>query len=220
MSIDESEESENEYLFLGLSLSYDDNGKVKTVSIIKTEDTDGDYLIDIYKKIAKKVKYTALMDWKNMMHLTAPIKRLTPQSDAPSQMAFEDGDIESTHKLFESIKDINIAAYLMNPLKDTYMVDDIARDYLGITIPSYAERFQKKRLADIVNEIEEGTEDTELLKKNLLEYTSDLAYVSCLACSKLIEELKENGMYSLYVDIEMPTAYYLYQMERRLARSQ
>ena len=66
----------------------------------------------------------------------------------------------------------------MNLLKDTYMVDDIARDYLGITIPSYAERFQKKRLADIVNEIEEGTEDTELLKKNLLEYTSDLAYVS------------------------------------------
>ncbi|MCI5586470.1 MAG: DNA polymerase I [Lachnospiraceae bacterium] len=219
VSIDESEESENEYLFLGLSLSYDDNGKVKTVSIIKTEDTDGDYLIDIYKKIAKKVKYTALMDWKNMMHLTAPIKRLTPQSDAPSQMAFEDGDIESTHKLFESIKDINIAAYLMNPLKDTYMVDDIARDYLGITIPSYAERFQKKRLADIVNEIEEGTEDTELLKKNLLEYTSDLAYVSCLACSKLIEELKENGMYSLYVDIEMPTAYYLYQMEREGVRA-
>lgn len=219
VSIDESEESENEYLFLGLSLSYDDNGKVKTVSIIKTEDTDGDYLIDIYKKIAKKVKYTALMDWKNMMHLTAPIKRLTPQSDAPSQMAFEDGDIESTHKLFESIKDINIAAYLMNPLKDTYMVDDIARDYLGITIPSYAERFQKKRLADIVNEIEEGTEDTELLKKNLLEYTSDLAYVSCLACSKLIEELKENDMYSLYVDIEMPTAYYLYQMEREGVRA-
>lgn len=219
VSIDESEESENEYLFLGLSLSYDDNGKVKTVSIIKTEDTDGDYLIDIYKKIAKKVKYTALMDWKNMMHLTAPIKRLTPQSDAPSQMAFEDGDIESTHKLFKSIKDINIAAYLMNPLKDTYMVDDIARDYLGITIPSYAERFQKKRLADIVNEIEEGTEDTELLKKNLLEYTSDLAYVSCLACSKLIEELKENGMYSLYVDIEMPTAYYLYQMEREGVRA-
>ena len=219
VSIGESEELGNEYLFLGLSLSYDDNGKVKTVSIIKTEDADGDYLIDIYKKIAKKVKYTALMDWKNMMHLTAPIKRLTPQSDAPSQMAFEDGDIESTHKLFESIKDINIAAYLMNPLKDTYMVDDIARDYLGITIPSYAERFQKKRLADIVNEIEEGEEDTELLKKNLLEYTSDLAYVSCLACSKLIEELKENGMYNLYVDIEMPTAYYLYQMEREGVRA-
>lgn len=219
VSIGESEELGNEYLFLGLSLSYDDNGKVKTVSIIKTEDADGDYLIDIYKKIAKKVKYTALMDWKNMMHLTAPIKRLTPQSDAPSQMAFEDGDIESTHKLFESIKDINIAAYLMNPLKDTYMVDDIARDYLGITIPSYAERFQKKRLADIVNEIEEGEEDTEFLKKNLLEYTSDLAYVSCLACSKLIEELKENDMYSLYVDIEMPTAYYLYQMEREGVRA-
>lgn len=219
VSIGESEELGNEYLFLGLSLSYDNNGKVKTVSIIKTEDTDGDYLIDIYKKIAKKVKYTALMDWKNMMHLTATVKRLTPQSDAPSQMAFEDGDIESTHKLFESIKDINIAAYLMNPLKDTYMVDDIARDYLGITIPSYAERFQKKRLADIVNEIEEGAEDTELLKKNLLEYTSDLAYVSCLACSKLIEELKENGMYNLYVDIEMPTAYYLYQMEREGVRA-
>ena len=105
----------------------------------------------------------------------------------------------------------------MNPLKDTYMVDDIARDYLGITIPSYAERFQKKRLADVVCEIEEGEapdEEIVILKKNLLEYTSDLAYVSCLSCGKLIEELKSSGMYSLYIDIEMPTAYYLYQMER------
>ena len=217
VSISESDDTVCEYLFLGLSLSYESEGKVKTVSVIKTEDIDGDYLIGIYKKIAAKVKHIALMDWKNMMHLTTPVRALTPDSEAPSQKAFEDGDIESTKKLFSSITDINIAAYLMNPLKDTYMVDDIARDYLGITIPSYAERFQKKRLADVVCEIEEGEapdEEIVILKKNLLEYTSDLAYVSCLSCGKLIEELKSSGMYSLYIDIEMPTAYYLYQMER------
>lgn len=38
-------------------------------------------------------------------------------------------------------------AYLLNPLKDTYQADDIARDYLHMTLPSYQELFGKETLA-------------------------------------------------------------------------
>ena len=36
----------------------------------------------------------------------------------------------------DNIFDLEIAAYLMNPLKDTYNYDDLARDYLNMTVPS------------------------------------------------------------------------------------
>ena len=40
--------------------------------------------------------------------------------------------------------DASVAAYLLNPLKDSYDYDDIARDYLGLTVPS-KNRFVWKR---------------------------------------------------------------------------
>ena len=38
-------------------------------------------------------------------------------------------------KTFASLRDLGIGAYLLNPLKDTYQADDIARDYLHMTLP-------------------------------------------------------------------------------------
>lgn len=35
-----------------------------------------------------------------------------------------------------SARDAQVAGYLLNPLKDTYDYDDLARDYLGMTVPS------------------------------------------------------------------------------------
>ena len=51
-------------------------------------------------------------------------------------------------------------------------------------------------------------------KKPLYDYAGELAYVSCMAYNIVIERLKEQGMYKLFRDIEMPTTYYLYQLER------
>ncbi len=110
--------------------------------------------------------------------------------------------------LFNKIADISIAAYLLNPLKDTYMADDIARDYLGLTVKTYAGRFGKNRISDI---LANGGEE-EL--KQLLDYTGELSYISCLSYRPLTEALKEQGMYKLFRETEMPVAYYLYQMER------
>ena len=36
----------------------------------------------------------------------------------------------------EALFDAGVAGYLLNPLKDTYGYDDLARDYLGMTVPS------------------------------------------------------------------------------------
>ena len=43
----------------------------------------------------------------------------------------------------DTVYDAGVAAYLLNPLKDTYEYDDIARDYLGISVPSRGDLLKK-----------------------------------------------------------------------------
>lgn len=40
-----------------------------------------------------------------------------------------------------------MAGYLLNPLKDAYEYDDLARDYLGMTVPSRTDLLGKQSLA-------------------------------------------------------------------------
>ena len=202
---------------MGLSLSYEKNGEYETVSILKNDETDGDFLIETYKKIQKKIPHIALIDWKNELHLTAVAENLSEDREAPLQMAFDDSDLD---RLFNKISDVSIAAYLINPLKDSYGADDIARDYLDMTIPSYSERFGKSRLSEIVSEIdddylrESADEEKNVVINNLLEYTGELSYVAVAGYKNLESTLEKTGMIKLYREVEMPTAYFLYQMER------
>lgn len=217
VSLEDESDSTNGYLFLGLSLSYEKNGEYETVSILKNDETDGDFLIETYKKIQKKIPHIALIDWKNELHLTAVAENLSEDREAPLQMAFDDSDLD---RLFNKISDVSIAAYLINPLKDSYGADDIARDYLDMTIPSYSERFGKSRLSEIVSEIdddylrESADEEKNVVINNLLEYTGELSYVAVAGYKNLESTLEKTGMIKLYREVEMPTAYFLYQMER------
>ena len=44
------------------------------------------------------------------------------------------------------VMDVNLAAYLLNPLKNEYSYDDIARDYLGEMIPARTDLLGKLKL--------------------------------------------------------------------------
>lgn len=104
----------------------------------------------------------------------------------------------------DNIKDIRIAAYLLNPIKDSYDADDIARDYLGMQIQSYSERYGKKKISQI---IENDATD-------LYEYSVITCGVMWNAYDKISTELVNTGMDKLYSEIEMPLAFALYNMEK------
>lgn len=44
----------------------------------------------------------------------------------------------------KSVRDIGVAAYLLNPLADTYYYDDIARDYIDVALVSEKELIGKE----------------------------------------------------------------------------
>ncbi|MGN1170673.1 MAG: 5'-3' exonuclease H3TH domain-containing protein, partial [Lachnospiraceae bacterium] len=51
---------------------------------------------------------------------------------------------DNTDKCF----DIQIAAYLLNPLKNDYTIEDIANEHLNLMFPGYTESFGKKSMAE------------------------------------------------------------------------
>lgn len=100
--------------------------------------------------------------------------------------------------------DIGLAAYLLNPLKDTYAYDDIARDYLGRTLPSRADLFAKKTLA-------QGRAES---PENFKNYVGYLALVPLLAYENIKKLLARDDMLELYERIELPLVFVLSDMER------
>lgn len=104
----------------------------------------------------------------------------------------------------DMVFDNEIAAYLLNPLKDTYNYDDLARDYLGMTILSRQELLDKM------------TDENAILNStdNFIQYASMCAVIPLLTKDKLIEKLKNTGQYALFKEIEMPLIYSLNRMER------
>jgi len=83
--------------------------------------------------------------------------------------------------------DAIVAAYLLNPLKNDYNAEDVAREHLNLLIDE---------------KLDEGTKSC---------YEAYTAY----ACVPVLEKkLEENGMFRLFNEIEMPLVFTLYDMEQ------
>ena len=103
----------------------------------------------------------------------------------------------------DNIFDCGVAGYLLNPLKDHYDYDDIARDYLGISLDGYKELVGKQEINVFSIESE-----------NIAKYSSYCSAIPVMAYEVLIDRLKEQNMYDLYKNIEFPCVFALYDMEK------
>lgn len=83
--------------------------------------------------------------------------------------------------------DATVAAYLLNPLKSDYTYEDVAREQLDLILE----------------------DKTDLTTKACYE-----AYIAYASSAKLEKRLKEDGLWSLFEEIEMPLVFTLYDMEK------
>ena len=122
------------------------------------------------------------------------------------------------HSGTEQYFDILIAAYLLNPLKNDYNAEDVAREHLkndydpesiasehlGIMIQGKAEVFGKRSFRTLLSEEREKA----------AEYTCYGAWVS-VKCRKVLEDkLEAAGMKRLMNEMEMPLSLVLYDMQK------
>ena len=106
--------------------------------------------------------------------------------------------------------DTTIAAYLLNPLKNEYTYDDLAKDILGQMVPSQVDLLGKLKIKKAADEKPEALE----LLACYQEYT-------CIAAKdQLLEQLEEHGMKKLYDEIEMPLVFVLADMEKEGVRAE
>lgn len=119
---------------------------------------------------------------------------------------------EYQHFTFESIDkkvtdlffDTKLAAYLLNPLKSEYVIEDIANEYLGIAVHTRNELFGKSDLKSAL--LQE--------KDKFLTFACYQTYISFMAYEQLQYKLKDAQMMKLMEELEMPLTYVLYNMER------
>ena len=104
----------------------------------------------------------------------------------------------------ERMTDVCIGAYLCNPLKNDYSIEDVAAEYCSLIIKSRAELFGKKDLSEcIVFQPDE-----------VARYACTYAYVSRMAAGPVLKKIERLGMTGLFRNIEMPLICCLYDMER------
>lgn len=87
----------------------------------------------------------------------------------------------------DTVDDLGVLAYLLNPLKESYRSEDIARDYLSLLLPS--------------------------AKEDAVAAEAYEAYVAFAARKPLCEKVSEQGMEKLYSEIERPLVFMLAEME-------
>ena len=111
---------------------------------------------------------------------------------------------EAEPRFREKFFDRTIAAYLINPLKGDYPCEDVAKDYLGLMIPSRTDLLGKTNPAAAVKENPDA----------LLRYGGWESYIAWKSYPVLSESLKEHGMDTLMREIEMPLVFVLSDMEQ------
>ncbi len=109
-----------------------------------------------------------------------------------------------TERKPDGLFDALIAAYVLNPLKNDYQIEDIANEHLGRALPSYAQLFGKQNAKEALN----GQH------QDFAQYACSLAHTLAEAKGILEEKLKETEQYALFRDIEMPLSLVLYHMEQ------
>ena len=99
----------------------------------------------------------------------------------------KDQDSCGTKTLF----DVLIAAYLLNPLKNDYEPEDIAKEQLDRMIRTRKQLFEKLSLKEAYAQRPE----------EFYEYAGTLAYVCYAAVPVLSQKLEEAGMQKLFDEI-------------------
>ncbi|WP_113674998.1 DNA polymerase I [Vallitalea guaymasensis] len=165
---------------IGISIAYNEQ---ESYFIKCSDELDSSYVLETIKSIFEN---------KNIKKITHGLK--------DDLHIFSEYKIKCENICFDTF----VGAYTINPTKDTYDIDDIAKEYLGIIIKSEEELLGKGR-----NKISY----LELPEEEFTNYCSLLAAIIYHSYEKIDDMIDELNMHQLFYDIEMPLIYVLFDME-------
>ncbi|MGN0411592.1 MAG: DNA polymerase I [Lachnospiraceae bacterium] len=201
---DQKKPKENQQMVLPFLQTEIEEAEEDTADVLKNRrilgmafsiEGEGPYFAVVNEKLSAGFLVSSIQDMleKGVVLQTAQIKILYPF-------------IEKEEKYIEKNQmfDVLIAAYLLNPLKSDYQVEDIANEYLGLLLSSYAQLFGKLSLEEAFT----------TKREMFVQYAGSLADAMTKAKSKLEDALRQTGQDKLFYEIEMPLSGVLYHMEQ------
>ncbi|WP_022747747.1 DNA polymerase I [Lachnobacterium bovis] len=172
----------------GLSLTY---SKDKVYFIEVCNGITSDYLRNKIKETTANKLITR--DVKSQVKLLEQTGVLNPAEDFEKYVAYR-----------SKFVDASIASYLINPTIGEYPLDDIAKSFAGIMIPTQKEFFGKETIDDMFSSN----------KNKAIEYVAYESYIPFMANDNLIARLQNDNMLELFEKVEMPLAFVLASMEK------
>lgn len=163
---------------LGLAVAWEKDGEPEVCYIPTSETVTVGFLKEKTEELFAAVKKVCVMDIKKLLK---NVKNIRP----------------------EQVFDAGIAAYLLNPLKNTYTYDDLAKEYLQVYLPSTEEIFDTAKLPDLAAVSDELAGC----------YAGNMAYAVYRVREIMEQRLEAEGMSRLYQEIEIPLAFTLADME-------
>lgn len=125
---------------------------------------------------------------------------LKPQIAYLGMLEQKSAGMLSQKKLFDN----TIAAYLINPIKNEYPYEDIAKDYVNLMIPSRKDLLEKLTF----------DEAAKAKPEEFLKCVCYMAYTAFASQKALEEALQAAKMEELFQTIEMPLVFTLADMEK------
>ncbi len=126
------------------------------------------------------------------------VKKLT--YDVKSDIVHFKNKMEINNVAFDSI----LGAYILDPSASSYEYNEVAYNYLGISLPSLEDIFGKGKSRTPFYNAEE---------EKLVSAFSDFVYVIAKSYNIINDRIKESGQEWLYYEVELPLAYVLADME-------
>jgi len=163
---------------LGLAVAWEKDGEPEVCYIPALETVTVGFLKEKTEELFAAVEKVCVMDIKKLLK---NVKNIRP----------------------EQVFDAGIAAYLLNPLKNTYTYDDLAKEYLQVYLPSTEEIFDTVKLPDLAAVSDELAGC----------YAGNMAYAVYRVREIMEQRLEAEGMSRLYQEIEIPLAFTLADME-------
>lgn len=153
----------------------------------------------------EEIYYISVQGLMTADYLSGRTETLLQKTKAVKGMFYLKGQLKWFADDFHAdIHDIQLMAYLLNPLKNDYDQEDIANEHLSLSVRGPKELFGKKTLE----------EAQEQMPGEFLEYAGYAAYINYRATGLLLQKVEECGMGELLRTIEEPLVYCLYHMER------
>lgn len=163
---------------LGLAVAWEKDGEPEVCYIPALETVTVGFLKEKTEELFAAVEKVCVMDIKKLLK---NVKNIRP----------------------EQVFDAGIAAYLLNPLKNTYTYDDLAKEYLQVYLPSTEEIFDTAKLPDLAAVSDELAGC----------YAGNMSYAVYRVREIMEQRLEAEGMSRLYREIEIPLAFTLADME-------